>query len=61
MVFTTILYFAASLLIAYLGRDHKWGPSAWFLVSLLFTPLIASLLILIARDKQEKEQDKEEV
>lgn len=47
-----VIYFAAAALIAYIGRNHKFGWMGWGAISIFFSPLIASLLLMIVRPQQ---------
>lgn len=53
MILSTILYVATCALVAYFGRDRKFGFVGYFIASLVFLPLIGLLLVL-ASDKRAK-------
>jgi hypothetical protein len=46
------IYIASAILIAYVGKDRKFGFWGYFFASLLFTPFIGILLVL-ASDKKK--------
>lgn len=48
-----ILYIAICALVAYFGRERKFGFVGYFIASLVFLPLIGLLLVL-ASDKKAK-------
>lgn len=47
-----LIYFAASLLLGFLGMHRKFGFWGYFFGSLLLTPLIGALLV-IASDRRK--------
>ncbi len=52
MIQTYLLYFGASLVVAIFGWNRKFGFWGYFFASLLFTPLIGTILVL-ASDKRK--------
>lgn len=48
-----LIYFAASLLLGFLGMHRKFGFWGYFFGSLLLTPLIGVLLV-IASDRRKR-------
>jgi hypothetical protein len=51
MILSIILYVATCALVAYFGRERKFGFVGYFVASLVFLPLIGLLLVL-ASDKR---------
>jgi hypothetical protein len=49
-----ILYFAICLLVAFLGRNRGLGFLATLLLSILLTPLVATIILLIIRGAAEQ-------
>lgn len=49
-----VLVIAASLVIAFLGRNRKFGFWGYFFGSLLLTPFVG-LILVFASDKTSKE------
>jgi hypothetical protein len=45
-----ILYVLLCLVVAFLGRARRIGALGFFLASLLFTPLLALLLLVLTAD-----------
>ncbi len=48
MIKLGILYFVLALLIAWLGRNRKLGFWGYFFASLLLSPPIGALLVLVS-------------
>ena len=48
MIWFSILLFVLSLCVAWLGRDRKLGFWGYFFASLLLSPLIGALLVLVS-------------
>tara|TARA_R110002020_G_scaffold207948_1_gene413521 strand:+ start:633 stop:830 length:198 start_codon:yes stop_codon:yes gene_type:complete len=51
MIPSFIVYTLLALLVAYFGRDRKFGFWAYFVLSFIFTPVIAFVIVL-ASDKR---------
>ncbi len=47
-----VIYLLLSLLVAYFGRNRKFGFWAYLVLSFIFTPLI-TFVIVLASDKRE--------
>ena len=43
-----LIYIAAAALIGFIGRNHKFTFWGWAAISVIFTPLLASLMLWIA-------------
>lgn len=52
MIQLTILLFALSLLVAWTGRHRKLGFWGYFFASLLLSPLIGALLVLVSSPRE---------
>jgi len=52
MIPAFIVYLLLSLFVAYFGRDRKFGFWAYFVLSFIFTPIIAFVIVL-ASDKRK--------
>jgi hypothetical protein len=46
-----VLYVIVCLVVASYGRDRKIGITGFFLIALIFTPIIAGLVLLIAAQR----------
>ncbi|MGA2692584.1 MAG: hypothetical protein ABSF76_09475 [Opitutaceae bacterium] len=53
MALTTILYVGTCALVAYFGRERKFGFWGYFAASVVFLPIIGLLLVL-ASDKKAR-------
>jgi len=51
MALTTILYVGTCALVAYFGRERKFGFWGYFAAAFIFTPIIG-LIIVLASDKR---------
>jgi len=47
-----ILYIAAALAVAFLGRHRQIGFIGFLLVALLATPVVALIVLMISRDRR---------
>ena len=52
MAFFYTLYFALCLLVGYLGRKREIGFAGFFVLSILLTPLITALILLISGQRK---------
>ena len=41
-----LIYIIAAVLVASLGRKHKWGFWGFFVISLILTPIVGILIIM---------------
>jgi hypothetical protein len=48
------IYLALCLLVGWLGRARRVGTIGFFILSLLFTPLIMALVLLISAPRRGK-------
>lgn len=48
------LYLAASVIVGWLGRYKQIGFAGFFLVSLLLTPIIALIILIISHDRRSQ-------
>ncbi len=48
-----VVYFLACLIVALVGRNTRVGAFGFFLLSLVFTPLIAGIVLLAAKPKDQ--------
>ncbi len=53
------VYIIAGLVIGYFGRRRKMGFWGYFFASLLLTPCIGALLVILSDKHKPKEEDKE--
>ena len=47
-----VLYFALSLLVGFLGRGRSIGFIGYFLLSLIVSPLVMALVLLVGMPRQ---------
>jgi hypothetical protein len=47
-----VLHVALSLLVGYLGREHRIGFAGYFVLSLLLSPLLMGLALLVGLRKR---------
>jgi hypothetical protein len=52
MLYITIVLFLLSLLVAWTGRYRKLGFWGYFFASLLLSPLIGALLVLVSGPRE---------
>jgi hypothetical protein len=52
MLYITIVLFLLSLLVAWTGRERKLGFWGYFFASLLLSPLIGALLVLVSGPRE---------
>ena len=49
-----LIYFVMSAGVGYLGRQRSFGFVGFFILSLIFSPLIIALVLLITRQKASR-------
>ncbi len=49
-----IIFLAGSVLVGYLGRDRRIGFLGFFLSSLLLTPLLTLLILILTAPRKTK-------
>jgi hypothetical protein len=49
-----LLYVAMALVVGWLGRYKTIGFVGFFLLSLVITPLIAAVVLMVAHDRQPR-------
>jgi uncharacterized membrane protein YhdT len=47
-----VVYIAAALVVAFLGRDRQIGFAGFFLVALLATPVVALIVLMISHHRR---------
>lgn len=52
MLIGFVLFLAAAILVGLMGRDRKMGFWGYFFASLLLTPLLGLLLVIVSGKKQ---------
>ena len=57
MEITFILYFGLCAWIGYLGRNRRFGAVAYFLLSLLLSPLIGAVIVVASGPKKTPSSD----
>jgi uncharacterized membrane protein len=61
-----VLYFVACAVVGHIGNNHPGGFMAWMIVSILFTPVIGLLILILMmfyaraaiRRKEQRQKDK---
>ena len=57
MLITYVVYFAMCFLIGYLGRNRRLGAVAYFLLSLLLSPIIGAVIVIASGPKKTPASD----
>ena len=52
-----LLYGVLCVLVAFLGRNRKWGYWGYLWASVIFSPLMGLLFVLAADPKQKESKD----
>jgi hypothetical protein len=58
MIQLYILYILISLLVAWVGQNRKLGFWGYFFASLLLTPLLGALLVLVSSPAEARETER---
>lgn len=48
------LYFAAAIFVGWLGHNKQIGFAGFFLLSLVATPIVALVVLMIAHDRRSQ-------
>jgi len=54
-----VLYFALSVLVGYVGRKREIGFAGFLVLSLLLTPLVTSLVLLVGAMREQPASNKQ--
>jgi hypothetical protein len=57
MLLIYTLYILAAILVAFIGRNRKFGFWGYFFATLLFTPLIGVILVLASDARPRRAAD----
>jgi uncharacterized membrane protein len=52
-----LFYLACSALVAYLGRNYRFGFWGYFFASLFFSPLVGFILVIAAKPARNPSSD----
>ena len=52
VIFTFYIYFMASVLVGFLGRNRMIGFLGFFIVSVLITPVLSALVLALTSTKR---------
>jgi hypothetical protein len=52
-----VIYTLASLIIAWFGREYRFGFWGYFFASLFFTPLVGAIIVIASVPVQRHGQD----
>jgi hypothetical protein len=58
MIPVAAIWLVGSMLIGFLGRNYRFGFWGYFFASILFTPIIALLMLLAAVPRKPRVQTK---